>query len=131
MTKDELVREVARKTGVMVEAVELVIDEFIGEIKAAVERGEAVTLNEFMRIFLRHKKDFRANSFTAKEGTGRRGCNVRERTTFKGGPVPWVKVSRKWRNEVMRGGNPDRPHPQPPQQPEKQMSIFDVIPKEE
>ena len=33
--------------------------------------------------------------------------------------------------ETVRGGNPDRPHPQPPQHPENQMSIFDVIPKEE
>lgn len=91
MTRDDLIRGVARRTGVLIEAVDLIVDTFIDEIKAAVERGEQVSLNEFMKINLRAKKATHATHFP----TGQR-MNVDETKT------PWVTVSRTWKREVKK-----------------------------
>ena len=127
MTKYELAAAVAERTGIAKEYVLVVIDESISLVKRTVEGGEAVTLNEFMTIFLRHKEDFTASQFVGKRGRHGRPIDV-ERRTFKGGDVPWVKISKKWRREVM-----NRPSTPPKKEAEdkNQMSIFDVIPKEE
>ena len=127
MTKYELAAAVAERTGIAKEYVLVVIDESISLVKRTVEGGEAVTLNEFMTIFLRHKEDFTANQFVGKRGRHGRPIDV-ERRTFKGGFRPYVKISKKWKRECM-----NRPAPPPKKEAEdkNQMSIFDVIPKEE
>ena len=132
MKKDTLMRRVARRTGVMLEAVDLVCSTFIEEIKEAVERGDTVRLNGFMQIYLHDKKDYTASAFVHRKGTGRFGAEYRERIVVKGHKVPWVKVSRIWRDAVIakHGGQP--PHHSAPHehQDPNQMSIFDVIPKD-
>ena len=127
MTKYELAAAVAERTGIAKEYVLVVIDESISLVKRTVESGEAVTLNEFMTIFLRHKEDFTASQFVGKRGRHGRPIDV-ERRTFKGGMRPYVKISKKWKRECM-----NRPAPEPKKEAEdkNQMSIFDVIPKEE
>ena len=55
MTKYELAAAVAERTGIAKEYVLVVIDESISLVKRTVEGGEAVTLNEFMTVYLRHK----------------------------------------------------------------------------
>ena len=127
MTKYELAAAVAERTGIAKEYVLVVIDESISLVKRTVESGEAVTLNEFMTVFLRHKEDFTASQFVGKRGRHGRPIDV-ERRTFKGGMRPYVKISKKWKRECM-----NRPAPEPKKEAEdkNQMSIFDVIPKEE
>ena len=127
MTKYELAAAVAERTGIAKEYVLVVIDESISLVKRTVEGGEAVTLNEFMTVFLRHKEDFTASQFVGKRGRHGRPIDV-ERRTFKGGFRPYVKISKKWKRECM-----NRPSPPPKTEDEdtNQMSIFDVIPKEE
>lgn len=116
MNRDKLVREVARRTGVLLEATDLVCATFIDLIKETVEGGEEVTLNDFMRIYLREKDETTGTDFQR-----------RSRMKVERRKVPWVKVSRKWRRQVIRKWL------QWPCEPPKdnQMSIFDVIPKEE
>ena len=127
MTKYELAAAVAERTGIAKEYVLVVIDESISLVKRTVESGEAVTLNEFMTVFLRHKEDFTASQFVGKRGRHGRPIDI-ERRVFKGGLRPYVKISKKWKRECM-----NRPSPPPKKEAEdkNQMSIFDVIPKEE
>lgn len=89
MTRDQLIREVARQTGVLLEVVDIVVDTLICEIKSAVEHGDHVSLNEFIKIKLRDKRRTQATHFP----TG-------QRMTIKETKTPWVTVSRKWRNEI-------------------------------
>ena len=121
MTKYELAAAVAERTGIAKEYVLVVIDESISLIKRTVEGGEAVTLNEFMTIFLRHKEDFTASQFVGKRGRHGRPIDV-ERRTFKGGMRPYVKISKKWKRECM-----NRPAPEPKKEPEdpNQLKLFD------
>ena len=119
MTKFELIADVARLTGVKKEYVAMVYDTIIDTIKATVERGEEVTLNDFMRIYLREKDETTATDFRRRDR-----MMVSRRT------VPWVKVSRKWRRHVIAlyGASPNGLN----NDTEKnQMSIFDVIPKDD
>ena len=121
MTKYELAAAVAERTGIAKEYVLVVIDESISLVKRTVEGGEAVTLNEFMTIFLRHKEDFTASQFVGKRGRHGRPIDV-ERRTFKGGFRPYVKISKKWKRECM-----NRPAPEPKKEPEdpNQLKLFD------
>ena len=121
MTKYELAAAVAERTGIAKEYVLVVIDESISLVKRTVEGGEAVTLNEFMTIFLRHKEDFTASQFVGKRGRHGRPIDV-ERRTFKGGMRPYVKISKKWKRECM-----NRPAPEPKKEPEdpNQLKLFD------
>ena len=98
MTKYELVAAVSDRTGIAREYVLVVLDETISIIKGTVENGEAVTLNEFMTIYLRHKEDFTASQFVGKRGLHGRPIDI-ERKVFKGGFQPYVKISKKWRRE--------------------------------
>lgn len=100
MTKYELAAAVAERTGLSKEGALMVIDEIIGLIKRTVESGEAVTLNEFMTVYLRHKEDFTASQFIGKRGHGRGVYH--ERRVFKGGWQPWCKVSKKWKKECLK-----------------------------
>lgn len=121
MTKYELAAAVAERTGIAKEYVLVVIDESISLVKRTVEGGEAVTLNEFMTLYLRHKEDFTASQFVGNRGRHGRPIDV-ERRTFKGGDVPWVKISKKWKRECM-----NRPAPEPKKEPEdpNQLKLFD------
>ena len=121
MTKYELAAAVAERTGIAKEYVLVVIDESISLVKRTVESGEAVTLNEFMTVFLRHKEDFTASQFVGKRGRHGRPIDV-ERRTFKGGMRPYVKISKKWKRECM-----NRPAPEPKKEPEdpNQLKLFD------
>ena len=100
MKKDTLKRIVAKKTGVLLEVVDLVCNMFIDEIKETVERGETVRINEFMQIYLHEKKDYRASAFVRKDGETN-GGEFKGRILVKGRKVPWVKVSRTWRRSVI------------------------------
>jgi nucleoid DNA-binding protein len=121
MTKYELAAAVAERTGIQREYVLVVIDETIGLIKRTVEGGEAVTLNEFMTVYLRHKEDFTASQFVGKRGRHGRPIDI-ERRVFKGGNVPWVKVSKKWKREVL-----NRPAPPPKREADdkNQLKLFE------
>ena len=121
MTKYELAAAVAERTGISKEYVLVVIDESISLVKRTVEGGEAVTLNEFMTVFLRHKEDFTASQFVGKRGRHGRPIDV-ERRTFKGGFCPWVRSSKKWKRECM-----NRPAPEPKKEDENpnQLSLFE------
>ncbi len=121
MTKYELAAAVAERTGIAKEYVLVVIDESISLVKRTVEGGEAVTLNEFMTVYLRHKEDFTASQFVGKRGRHGRPIDV-ERRTFKGGDVPWCRISKKWRRECMkRTKEPPKKEPEDP----NQLKLFD------
>lgn len=120
MTKYELAAAVAERTGIAKEYVLVVIDETIGLIKRTVEGGEAVTLNEFMTVYLRHKEDFTASQFIGKRGLGRGVYH--ERRVFKGGWQPWVKVSKKWRRECLN--RPQQP-PKKDNDDKNQLKLFE------
>ena len=121
MTKYELAAAVAERTGIAKEYVLVVIDESISLVKRTVEGGEAVTLNEFMTVYLRHKEDFTASQFVGKRGRHGRPIDV-ERRTFKGGMRPYVNISKKWKRECM-----NRPAPEPKKEVENpnQLSLFE------
>ena len=121
MTKYELAAAVAERTGIQREYVLVVIDETIGLIKRTVEGGEAVTLNEFMTVYLRHKEDFTASQFVGKRGRHGRPIDI-ERRVFKGGDCPWVKVSKKWKRECLN--RPQQP-PKKDNEDKNQLKLFE------
>ena len=56
MTKSDLVRVIARRTGVEHEAVEVTLEAFMEEVKGSLLRGEDVHLRGFGSFMLKHRK---------------------------------------------------------------------------
>lgn len=56
MTKSDLVRVIARRTGVEHEAVEVTIEAFMEEVRNSLLRGEDVHLRGFGSFMLKHRK---------------------------------------------------------------------------
>lgn len=91
MTKSALIKEVAERTGVTREVVDIVIDTFINSLKSHVEDGERIMLREFASFYMRDKKAYYATNIHA-----------RERILVPAAREPSIRVSVVWRAEVIK-----------------------------
>ena len=89
MTRDQLTKKIATKSGITTEAVTLVLTLAIEEIRQAVNQGEEVTLRTFGTFYRHVQPAKRVNDI-------RRGIPLTMPPQF----IPKFKPGMKWKNEI-------------------------------
>ena len=93
MNKTELVKNIARESGIKKESVNIVINTFIGEVEEQLKKNQQVNIAGFGKFFL---KTYKGRTITTPDG---------ERMELEQRPSPRFKISNALKHKIVNALN--------------------------